>query len=322
MQRLGAEAGYHLIPIRACPSRRLAAAAWLAVLLAAGSAGAATPGVRTPPIAQPVPIVDDTGHELSLARPAGRIVALAPGATALLFAAGAGERVVATIRFADEPDAARRIPRLGDLQSIDFERLLALRPDVVVAMDAITSPLMIDRVKGFGLPVYTTRYTRLADIAPSVMRLGRLAGTQIVADREAGRLAAQLAALRTAYAGRPPLTVLYQVWSQPIYTIGGKHIVNDALAVCSARNIFAGESIAAPSVGIEAVLARNPQVVIASAPHDSAAKWLDEWRRFPHLAATAAGHLYVFDDPRLDRMGPSAIEATAGLCRILDAARR
>lgn len=290
-----------------------------AVLLALSVA--ACGAVFAAPQAARFPVEDDTGQTLRLDRPARRIVALAPGATALLFAAGAGERVIATIRFADEPAGAQRIPRLGDVQSIDVERLLVLRPDVVVVTAAITSPLVVDRVRRLGLPVYTTRYTRLQDIAPSVARLGRLAGTTAVADREARRLAARLEALRSAYARRAPLDVMYQVWSQPVYVIGGPHIVTDALAVCGARNVFAGEGVAAPSVGIEAVLARNPGVIVVSAPQAQASKWAQEWRRFPHLAATAAGHLYVFDDPRLDRMGPSAIEATATLCRLLDAAR-
>jgi len=321
VQCLGPEAGHDLttrqrITRPLIAAALLAGAAWCsATPTISGAATAAAPDAALPPI------VDDTGRALPLARPARRIVALAPGATALLFAAGAGGRVVATIRFADEPAAAQRVPRLGDVQAIDLERLLALRSDVVVVTEAITSPLMVDRVRDLGLPVYTTRYTRLADIAPSVARLGRLAGTQAIADREAARLAAQLAALRATYAARAPLTVLYQVWSHPIYSIGGPHIVTDALTVCGARNAFASERVAAPALGIEAVLARNPQVVVVSAPHAEAAKWADEWRAFPNLAATAADHLYVFDDPRLDRMGPGAIEATAGLCRLLDAAR-
>ncbi|MGD9597926.1 MAG: helical backbone metal receptor [Steroidobacteraceae bacterium] len=288
------------------PRAALAAAAWMMALAPAGAAPR---------------IVDDTGHAITLAQPARRIVALAPGATALLFAAGAGDRIVATIEFADEPVAARRVPRIGDVQAIDYERLLALRPDVVVVTDAITSAFITGRVRALGLPVYTTRYTRLADIAPSVVRLGRLAGTEDVADPEARRLEAQLVELRARYAGRKPLDVLYEVWNPPVYTIGGAHIVTDALAVCGARNVFADARVAAPAVSVEAVIARDPAVIVASGPRAQATAWLAEWRRFPLLAATSAGHLYVFEDPRLDRMGPSAIEATAGLCRMLDAAR-
>ena len=241
VQRLGAEARRRLMRGAAH-----AALAFLADSLTTAGAAFAAPAVAG------LPVTDDIGHTLHLARPAQRIVALAPGATALLFAAGAGDRVVATIEYADEPAAAKRIPRLGDLQAIDIERLLALRPDVVVVMQAITSPLMIDRVRGLGLPVYTTRFTRLRDIAPSISRLGRLAGTGVVADREAQRLAAQLAALRATYAQRTPLDVMYQVWNPPIYAIGGPHIVTDAR---SGAQLWSEHTCAGARTE---VLARNP----------------------------------------------------------------
>ncbi|MBX3695040.1 MAG: ABC transporter substrate-binding protein [Steroidobacteraceae bacterium] len=285
----------------------MVALSWLSGALT--SAGAAT-------------FTDDTGTAITLARPAARIVALAPGATALLFAAGAGERVIATIEHADEPAGARQLPRLGDLQAIDLERLVALRPDVVVVTDAITSPLMTSRVRALGMPVYTTRYTRLDQIPPSLARLGRLAGTPDIADAAAARLGDELAALRAQYAKRRPIDVLYQVWNRPIYSIGGTHIVTDALTLCGARNAFAGQRIAAPSLGIEAVIARNPDVIVVSAPRDIAVQWAAEWRAYPRLAATSNDRVYVFDDQRLDRMGPSAIDAAAALCRLLDAARQ
>lgn len=307
MQRLGAQARHRRLSSR--PPRVAA----LLCLIVAQAAAATAPGTFS--------ITDDTGRPVALARPAARIVALAPGAAALLFAAGAGDRIVATIEYADEPDAARRLPRIGDVQAIDMERLVELRPDVVVVTEAITSPLIVERVRGLGLPVYATRYTRLDDIAPSVARLGRLAGTSDVADAAAARLAGALAAVRAEYAGRAPLEVLYQVWNRPIYSIGGPHIVTDALATCGAHNVFADQSVAAPALGIEAVIARDPDVIVVSAPRAVAMPWVEEWRKFPRLAATAANRLYVFDDPRLDRMGPAAIDATANLCRILDAAR-
>lgn len=306
MQRLGAQARHRHLSLRApCVATLLC--------LIAAQVVAATAGAFS--------ITDDTGQPVALTRPAARIVALAPGATALLFAAGAGDRIVATIEYADEPDAARRLPRIGDVQAIDMERLVALRPDVVVVTEEITSPLVIERVRGLHLPVYATRYSRLDDIAPSVARLGRLADTADVAEAAAARLAGTLAALRRQYAARAPLEVLYQVWNRPIYSIGGPHIVTDALATCGAHNAFADQRVAAPALGIEAVIARNPDVIVVSAPRAVATAWVEEWRKFPRLAATANDRLYVFDDPRLDRMGPAAIEATANLCRILDAAR-
>jgi iron complex transport system substrate-binding protein len=270
---------------------------------------------------EPWVVTDDTGARVTLAAPARRIVALAPSATALLFAAGAGDRVVATIEWADDPPEAQRLPRIGDAQSIDAERLVALRPDAVVVTETITSPLVVDRVASLGFPLYRTRSRSLAELAPSIARLGRLTDTETVALAAAARIEADLAALRREFAGRATLSVLYQVWSHPIYTIGGRHVITDALGVCGARNAFADQPVPAPAVAVEAVIARNPDVIVASGPADVAAGWVAEWQRFPRLAATANGRVLVYSDLRLDRMGPSAIDATRTLCELIDRAR-
>lgn len=266
-------------------------------------------------------ISDDTGRVVSLPRAPRRIVALAPSATALLFAAGAGERIVATIEYSDDPPAARRIPRIGDAQALDLERLLALRPDIVVVSEGITSALQIDRVDALGLPLYRTRAASLDALAASIRRLGKLNDTERVADIAARELERKLASLRERYATRQPLRVLYQVWNRPVYTIGGDHVITHALEICGGRNVFADQRVAAPAVSTEAVIARNPEVIVGTAPGDEAREWLASWRRFPSLQAVRDDHLLVFNDMRLDRMGPSAVDAAATLCELLDTAR-
>jgi ABC-type Fe3+-hydroxamate transport system substrate-binding protein len=114
---------------------------------------------------------------------------------------------------------------------------------------------------------------------------------------------------------------MYQIWDRPIYTIGGKHVITDALRLCGATNIFADLGTAAPAVTREAAILRNPELILASAPAASAAEWLAEWRRFPALAAVRDGHLVSYSDERIDRMGPSVIAATADLCAVIDQAR-
>lgn len=266
-------------------------------------------------------IVDDLGSQVALPVAAKRIVALAPGATALLFAAGAGDRIVATIRFADDPPAAKLIPRIGDQQSVDLERLVALKPDVVVYTEGVTSPLIVDRIRALGLPLYATWYTTLDGIAPSIRRLGALAGTQPVAQVEAARLESQLVALREKHRGASPRTVFYQVWDRPLYTVGGNQIISDALKACGASNLFGEQRASAPTIAIEAVIARNPDVIIVSSPTEVATRWAMDWQRFPRLRAVENGYVFVFDDLRLDRMGPESIAAAEHLCEIIAKAR-
>jgi iron complex transport system substrate-binding protein len=155
----------------------------------------------------------------------------------------------------------------------------------------------------------------------SLRRLGELTGTAVEAGRAAAALEAELARIAARYRERPRLRVLYQIWDQPIYTIGGKHVITDALATCGATNVFADLGTAAPAVTRESVLLRDPALILVSAPPGYGDDWLAEWRKFPALAAVRDGHLVKYSDERIDRMGPSVIAATAHLCEVIDAAR-
>jgi len=287
-----------------------------AVLATIGSASphALASGVRT------VTVVDDTGHRVTVSYPPQRIVSLAPGATEMLFAVGAGSRVVATDDASDAPSAAQKLPKLGDLANIDVERLIATKPAVVVVWPYGTSAAQIALLGRLGLPVYREEPLTLEGIAASMRRLGQLAGTRAVADRVAGALQTRLAALASRYGqvrNRP--TALLQVWDKPLYTVGGRQPMSDALRICGARNVFDDLQQAAPAVSVEAVIARDPDIIIAAAPPGKGEAWLASWRRFPMLRAVRSGRLIAFDDQRLSGLGPGAIDATAELCKRLAA---
>ena len=267
-------------------------------------------------------LYDDTGQRVTIPNPPQRIVSLAPGATEMLFAAGAGGEVIATVEYSEEPAAARRIARIGDVAAVDMERLVALRPDVVVAWPAGGNPAQREKIARLNIPVYQQQVVRLADLPVSLRRLGALAGTGPAAERAAHDIEARLAALTRSYAagaaggGKLP-TVLLQVWNRPLYTVGGQHLMSDALAICGARNLFADLPEAGPLLDTEAVIGRNPDIIIAAAPPGEGAAWLADWRRFATLAAVRSGRLVVFEDQALSRLGPSVIDATEGLCRTI-----
>jgi iron complex transport system substrate-binding protein len=278
--------------------------------------------LAAPAMAAPTRSVRDDARELvTVATAECRIVSLAPGTTAMLYAAGAGHCLVGTIAHSDEPAEAATVPIVGDAETLDFEQLVALRPTAVVVAVDVVQRARIDRIRTLGIPVYQVHVTRLSDMPDSVRRLGELAGTAAIAAARANELAAELDVIGVRYRGRPPLRVLYQIWDRPIYTIGGRHVISDALALCGAANIFADLQTAAPAVTREAVILRNPEVILASAPPATAAEWLAEWRRFPTLTAVREAHLMEYADARIDRMGPSVIAATANLCAALDRAR-
>ena len=290
-------------------------AAWMLSVGAAAGAWAGPPA-RT--------VTDDSGRRVAVAQPPLRIVSLAPGATELLFAAGAGDQVIATVEYSDEPPAARKIARIGDVAAVDMERLVSLHPDVVVVWASGGNPAQRQKIAGLHIPMYEQQVGRLVDIPAGVRRLGVLAGTEAAADRAAAQMEARLASLTREYssrAGRAP-SVLLQVWNRPIYTVGGKQLMSDALSICGARNVFADLAEPGPVVDTEAVIARDPDIIIVAAPQGEGAVWVNDWKRLGSLAAVRNNRVVVFEDQALSRLGPSVIGATEGLCRLLAALSR
>lgn len=265
--------------------------------------------------------VDDDGQRtLTLERPAQRIVSLAPHLTELLFDIGAGARVVGTVNYSNYPAAARAVPLIGDNGRLDFERILALRPDLVVAWGGGNPPADIARLRQLGLAVFVVAPHRLDDVARHAELLGRLTGLASSADAVAKAYQQELAALRTGYAGRTPVSVFYQVWHTPLMTVGGDQIISEALAVCGGRNIFAELSTLAPTVAVEAVLARDPQVIIA-ASEQPVATVLGHWRRWPQLSAVRTGQLLSMSGDELARATPQILRGVRRLCVALERVR-
>jgi iron complex transport system substrate-binding protein len=278
-------------------------------------------------------VTDDTGQRVTLPNLPQRIISLAPSATEMLFAAGAGNHLIATVDFSDEPAAAKRVPRIGDVTAIDMERLVALHPDLVVVWPGGGSPAQIEKIAQLGIPIYRQQVNRLADLPDSLRRLGALTSDESTAEQAARALSAELARITREYgggrraAGGPARgataaspTVLLEVWNRPIYTVGGGHLMSDALTSCGVRNVFGDLKELGPIISTEAVIARNPDIIVASAPPGEAAGWLAEWKRFGSLNAVRTGRLVAFEDRRLNRLGPSVVPATEALCKALAAA--
>ncbi len=287
------------------------------LVLALGVSQASPPAATGPALTRTV--TDDSGRTVSVGSAPLRIVSLAPGATEMLFAAGGGSQVIATVEYSDEPPAARQVPRIGDVAAVDLERLVALHPDVVIAWPAGTNPAQRAKIARLNIPIYEQQVARLAELADSVRRLGLLTGTEADAARAAQDIDVRLASLKAAYlknAAHP--TVLLQVWNRPIYTVGGRQLMSDALEICGARNLFADLPEAGPVVDTEAVIGRDPDIIVAAAPPGEGAAWLAGWRRFGSMKAVREGHLVVFEDQAFSRLGPSVIDATEGLCKIID----
>lgn len=270
--------------------------------------------------AQPVAATDDAGNRVELARPAQRIVSLAPHLTEQLFAIGAGARIVGTTEFADYPDEARRIPRVARAHSVDLERVAALAPDLIAVWGSGFPPAVVEALRRLGAPVFVSEPKSLADIAGSLERLGTLTAST-GAGAVAAAFRARLDALRARYAARRPVSVFYQIWPQPLMTLSGRHALNEAIRVCGGRNVFEDLAPIAPQVSVEAVLAADPEIIVTAEPGRRPSAALASWKRLPSLRAVRAGRLVTLDADRINRHTPRLLDELELLCERIDEAR-
>ena len=282
---------------------------WLALLLMTSSATAA------------VSVVDDAGRTVTLAKSAQRIVSLAPHATELLFAAGAGKAVVGVVRYSDFPDAAKQVPVVGDYNALDLETLLSLKPDLIVAWQSGNPAAAIERLLKFNIPVFLSEPRHLEDIATNLERLGQLAGTQKAADVASAEFRSSLQQLRANYSGKIPVTVFYQIWDRPLITLNGAHMISAVLELCSGKNLFAALPVIAPEVSMESVLAADPEVIIASGSASSEDHGLGQWARWPALRAVRNKQLYFVEPDNIQRSTPRLLQGAKEICQALEAAR-
>lgn len=266
-------------------------------------------------------VKDDTGREVRLARPAQRIVALAPHIAETLFAAGAGDKLVGTVDYSDYPPAAKQVRRVGGYSRIDLEAVVALKPDLVLAWESGNNMAQADKLRALGLTVFISQPNHMEDIAGQVERYGRLAGTEAVANAEARRFRERMAALRTANAGKPKVRTFYQIWKAPLVTVGGPQIISDAMRICGGENIFGHLTQMAPRVGIESVIEGDPEAIVATGMGDAKPEWLDDWQQWKRMTAVRRGNLFHINPDIMQRHTPRILDGTAKLCDHLDVAR-
>ncbi len=268
-----------------------------------------------------IEVVDDAQRRIVLDRPASRIIGLAPSVIELLFAAGAGERVIAGVDFSDYPAAALALPRIGNHQKFDVEKILALQPDLVIAWTSGNPAGEVDTLQRLGFTVLRSELRTLEDVSRTLLLFGKVAGTVQQSVRAASAFDAQLRALEADAAGVRILSVFYQVWDRPLITVNGEHLISDVLRRCGGRNVFADLPAIAPRLDTEAVLRADPQVIIASGMRGLRPQWLDHWRRWPELQAVRHDNLYFVPPELIQRHTPRILQGMQRLCKQLNQAR-
>ncbi len=289
----------------------------LSVLLLAafGMAGAAAPA------RDEVLVKDDTGATVRLVHPAQRIVTLAPHLVETLFAAGAGEKLVGTVEFSDYPEAAKRVTRVGGYSRLNLEAVVALKPDLVIAWQSGNATAHVDKLRALGFPVYVSQPNRIDDVAAEIERFGILAGTRTVANAVAVNFRERLAALEERYGKRSPVRTFYQIWKQPLMTVGREQIISSAIRLCGGENVFGTLETMAPTVTVEAVIAASPEAIVASGMDEARPEWLDDWKRWTSITAVARDNLFFVPPELIQRHTPRLLDGAERLCQHLDTAR-
>ena len=286
------------------------------------AATAAVLALSSPASAAGVELMDDTGRRVVLAAPAKRIVSLAPHVTEMLFAAGAGERVVGAVDYSDYPEAARRIERVGGYTRIDLEAVAALRPDLVIGWQSGNRESDLARLQALGIPVYLSEPRNLEDVARNLERLGRLAGSEPTAQTAAGAFRARRDQLAATYSAGEKVRTFYQIWDRPLMTVNDHHLIADVIRLCGGANVFGEVAHLTPTIGVEAVLAANPEVIVASGMGEARPEWLDQWSRWPQLEAARRDNLFFIPPELIQRHTPRILDGAARLCGQVETARK
>ena len=264
-------------------------------------------------------LVDDRGDSLRMDRPARRIVSLAPHLTELAFAAGAGDRLVGVVRDSDFPPQARTIPQIGDAAGADFERIIALQPDLVLAWGSGNRISVVERLRQLGFPVLVLEPRRLEDIPRHLRMLGALAGTNAQAETSARAFSDRSRKLRATYQRGSPVDVMFELWHRPIMTINDDHMIGDVLRMCGARNVFADLPQLATEVSLEQVLVRDPDAIVVGS--EAAGAGMADWKDYPYLKAVKRRRVYTVSADLITRQTPRILDAAEQICADLESLR-
>ncbi|WP_300634853.1 cobalamin-binding protein [Pseudomonas sp.] len=237
-----------------------------------------------------------------------RVVSLAPSLSEIVVELGAADVLVGVLDGGDRPAALVSVPSVGHYGQLDMERLLSLNPDLILLWPGSVGPAQREQLQRLNIPVYIAEPHNLEQLTSQVQaiaeRLGRADAGRALADK----LRQRLAELRQRYQRAEPVRVFYQVWNQPLYTVGGGQIISDALKVCGARNVFDDLKLPAPQVSIESVLQRDPELILVG---DQAQR--EAWKVWPTLAS----RVRLVPDKGLERPSGQMLEAVARLCRVI-----
>jgi iron complex transport system substrate-binding protein len=268
-----------------------------------------------------ISVVDDQGNLVVLPAPAQRIISLAPNLTEVLFYVGAGEQIIGADEYSNYPEEAKSIIRVNNHAAANYELILSLKPDLVVAWESGNGEQIIGRMKELGLPIFVVETRKMNAIPELFTRLGRLTGHDEMAEQRAQDFSQRLNGLRETFGGQTDVRVFYQIWNDPFITLNGEHLVSDVIDLCGGVNVFSEAIPLVPYVNIEAIMDADPQVIIASGSSEKNEQWRDSWSSWQGISAVASGNIYLIPPDLMQRHSSRILDGAEYMCDFLHRTR-
>lgn len=267
-------------------------------------------------------VTDDSNTQVTVAVSPQRIISLAPNLTELAYAAGMGPHMVAVTAYSDYPAAAKNLPQVGDAFRLDWERIVALRPDLVLAWGSGLSAPDRAAFEQLKIRVLVLEPRRLDDIPKDLRLLGRIGGSEMEAEAAARAFEQRRDSLRQQYASRPTVRAYFQIAAAPLLTVNDEHIISDVLHLCGAVNVFAAAPLLTPAVSDEALVSRQPQLLFGIADTSQQQQQMrEQWRKLP-LRAVKSGQMAFVPFDLISRAAPRILQGAAQICVAVESVRR
>ena len=252
-------------------------------------------GIGVSPSWAEIRVVDDIGREVILEKPASRVISLSPHTTENLFSAGAGSKVVGVVNHSDYPPEAEQIVLVGTHVQFNIELIVSLKPDLIVAWQSGNPEEVLRQLEEFGFPIYISQPTDFHGIARNIRNLAALAGTENNLDPDLESSIEKLEKIQANHQSKAHLSTFYQVWTEPLITLSGKHIVSRSLGLCGAANIFSDMPMLAPRISIESIVEINPEVIVTDLV-DGQFPDMSYWDTWTSIQAVQQKN-YIYVDP-------------------------
>ncbi|MBB1309962.1 cobalamin-binding protein [Pseudoalteromonas sp. SR41-8] len=250
-----------------------------------------------------------------------RIIALAPHIVENLYTIGAGEQIVGTVEYADFPAAANDIPRIGGHQGIQIEKLLALKPDLVLAWKTGSKTEDLARIKSFGIDIIYSDASEVDKVPNELRRLGELTGREQSAEQAALEFEQKIAVIKAKQQGKSKVAVFYQLWAEPMMTVGKNTWINQLIEICQGRNVFASSRTDYPLISIENVIVAKPEIIILPNEKSQAQQTVIDWTQWPEVPAVKHHQFISVNADLLHRFTTRMLDGLADMCTKIDDSR-